>query len=296
MSVKEAGRAALLEASTHPEAGARSGGALVIVGGREDRTGDKRVLREILRRAGDRRVVVATVASRLKDELWTEYEKAFRDLGAANVAHLSIESRDEATGGKHVELIVGAGCVFFTGGDQLLITSKLGGTPVARAIAEMHRGGGIIAGTSAGASVMSETMLIAGRGEESPKVGRNVRMAPGLGFVRGVVVDQHFAERGRIGRLLAAVAHNPQNIGVGIDEDTAVLFEEERRFSVIGSGAVTIVDARGMTYTNLCADGEDRAMSLFDVRLHVLGDGDELDLVSGRPFAGSAASEDERYD
>ncbi|UQA63936.1 cyanophycinase [Polyangium aurulentum] len=285
------------DASTHPDAGARRGGALVIVGGHEDRTGDKRVLREILRRAGGRRVVVATVASGVKDELWAEYDEAFRDLGAADVAHLSIESRDEAMRGPCVEMITGAGCVFFTGGDQLLITSKLGGTPVARAIAEMHGEGGVIAGTSAGASVMSETMLISGRGEESPKVGNAVRMAPGLGFVRGVVVDQHFAERGRIGRLLAAVAHNPQNIGVGIDEDTAVIFEEEQRFSVFGSGAVTIVDARAMTYTNLCSVGsdcDDRAMSFFDVRLHVLGEGDVLDLVSGRPSARGAGSEEER--
>jgi cyanophycinase len=276
-------------AAAHPDAGARTGGALIIVGGHEDRTGDKRILGEVLRRAAGRRVVVATVASEVKGELWTEYECAFRDLGAIDIAHLGIESRDEATEDKHLALLEGAGCVFFTGGDQLKITSKLGGTPVARKIAEIHSGGGVIAGTSAGASVMSETMLIAGRGEESPKVGANVRMAPGLGFVRGVVVDQHFAERGRIGRLLAAVAHNPQNIGVGIDEDTAVIFEEERLFSVVGSGAVTIVDARGMTHTNLCASGECGTISLFDVRLHLLGDGDVFDLASGRPRARSGA-------
>jgi len=274
------------EAGVHPDAGARAGGALVIVGGHEDRKGEKRILREILRRAGSRRVVIATLASKVKDELWAEYERAFRDLQAEDVVHLAIESREEASDARHLERLDGAGCVFFTGGDQLKITSKLGGTPVAHAIARIHRQGGVIAGTSAGASVMSETMLVSGHGEESPKVRGALRMAPGLGFVRGVVVDQHFAERGRLGRLLAAVAHNPQNLGVGIDEDTAVIFEEERRFSVLGAGSVTIVDARGMTYTNLCADDDDRAMSLFDVRLHMLGEGDELDLASGRPSVG----------
>lgn len=127
--------------------------------------------------------------------------------------------------------------MFFSGGDQLRISSQIGDTPVEERVREIHERGGLVAGTSAGASVMSETMLVKGTSGESHKIG-DLHMAPGLGLVRDVIIDQHFAERGRFGRLFGAVAHNPRELGLGIDEDTAIVVEGER-FEVIGKVAST---------------------------------------------------------
>ena len=160
--------------------------------------------------------------------------------------------------------------IFFTGGDQLRITTKLGGTPIADAIFAIYKNGGTVAGTSAGASVMGKTMLVGGENTESHKVG-NWMMAPGLGFVEEMLVDQHFAQRGRIGRLLGAVALNPGILGIGIDEDTAIVIEGDS-FKVIGSNAVYVVDGHNVSYTNICEAAADRTMSMHDVRLHILAE------------------------
>ncbi|KYF78802.1 cyanophycinase [Sorangium cellulosum] len=262
------------------------GGALVLIGGHEDKEGEREILRDVVARAGGRPIVVATVASDVAGELWVEYERVFRALGAAEVAHLDIAQRGDAGEARWLGMLEGAGCVFFTGGDQLKITSKLGGSRIADAICAVYRRGGTIAGTSAGASVMSETMLVGGAGEESARVRGAVRMAPGLGLVRDLLVDQHFAQRGRLGRLLGAVAHNPRLLGIGIDEDTAAAIEPDRRLRALGTGAVYVVDGRNLSHTNIGEEEGDRVLSLFDVRLHVLSAGDSLDLESGRPAPG----------
>ncbi|HEY0436351.1 MAG TPA: cyanophycinase, partial [Phenylobacterium sp.] len=172
--------------------------------------------------------------------------------------------------------------VFFSGGDQLRIASQIGDTPIERKVRQIHQAGGVIAGTSAGASVMSETMLVGGSNSESHRIG-DLNMAPGLGLIRDAIIDQHFAERGRIGRLLGAVAHNPRILGVGIDEDTATLWEEGR-FTVLGSGAVYVVDAEGVTQSNIAEARSASALSLHDVRLHVLASGDGFDLERRAPL------------
>ena len=256
--------------------------ALIVIGGHEDRDGDRVILREVARRVGSGVLVVATVASEVPDELWQRYERCFRSLGVAHLRHLDVASREEATNPAKVETLRGAAGVFFTGGDQLRITSQIGDTPVYQGIRAIYENGGVICGTSAGASVMTETMLVSGNGDESHRVGGALRLAPGLGLLPDVIVDQHFAERGRLGRLLGAVAQNPRIVGIGIDEDTAIVVERGR-FRVIGSGAVYVVDGRHTTYSNLTSEEPDRAMSVFDVKLHVLSQGDVLDLRTRRP-------------
>jgi cyanophycinase len=129
--------------------------------------------------------------------------------------------------------------------------------------------------------MMSETMLVKGTSGESHKIG-DLHMAPGLGFVRDVIIDQHFAERGRFGRLFGAVAHNPRELGIGIDEDTALVLQGDR-FQVIGSGCVYVVDGAGVTHSNIAEARPDRALSMYDVRLHVLSSGDAFDIVRRRP-------------
>jgi cyanophycinase len=172
--------------------------------------------------------------------------------------------------------------VFFTGGDQVRITSVIGGTPLCDQIMRGFRRGATIAGTSAGASVMSEMMLVPGDRFESHTVRDSLAMAPGLGLVADMIIDQHFAARGRLSRLMGAVAQNPRALGVGVDEDTAFVIHHGH-CQVVGAGAVYIVDANASSSSNLSEADADKTMSLFDVRLHVLSSTDTFDLKARRP-------------
>lgn len=208
-------------------------------------------------------LAVATVATRLAGELWAEYQRVFHALGVKDLVHLAVENREEAVADDKVHVLDNADVIFFTGGDQLKITSKLGGTRIHDRIREIYTSGGTIAGTSAGASVLSETMLVSGPGNETNRLGQDLFMAPGLGFAKDMIIDQHFAEPGRIGRLLGAVARNPRLLGVGIDEDTAIVMDGKEQFQVIGSGGVYILDGHGVNFTNLSEEESGRAMSIF---------------------------------
>ncbi len=256
----------------------RSLGTLIIIGGHEDKEGDKLILREVARHVGDGKLVVATVASQLPEQMWEDYEKIFRRLGVRHVWHLDIRSREDGKSDRAQRVLEGATAVFFTGGDQLKITSQLGDTPVYQRLVEIYtEQGGLIAGTSAGASMMSETMVVSGGASGSPKVGETVRMAPGVGLFRGSVIDQHFAERGRVSRLIGAVAQNPRMLGIGIDEDTAIRVADGK-FTVLGAGGVYVADGSHVSYSNLAEESSDRTLSVFGVRLHLLSQGDEFDL------------------
>jgi cyanophycinase len=265
----------------------KGGGTLIAIGGHEDRKGEKVILREVARRVGAGPLVISTVASEEPDGLFEEYRKAFRDLGVKDVVALDIEVRADALPEEAAASLAKARGVFFTGGDQLKMTSQIGDTAVFRAIQRMHREGGVVAGTSAGASVLCETMLVSGAEDESAQVGELVRMAPGLGLASGVLIDQHFAERGRLGRLVGGVAENPKTVGIGIDEDTAVVLKGDG-FTVIGQGAVYVIDASGVTASNITEGTEGETLSVFDVRLHVLAAGDRFDLGKRRPSRGKA--------
>ncbi|MGZ9098354.1 MAG: cyanophycinase [Brevundimonas sp.] len=259
-------------------------GPLIIIGGHEDKDGERVILKEVARHLAGGKLVIATVASHEPEGYFESYRKAFAAIGVTDLAELYVEDRAESLGGPALETLEGAAGVFFSGGDQLRISSQIGDTPLERRIRALHESGGLIAGTSAGASAMSETMLVKGASSESYRIGE-LHMAPGLGLVRDVIIDQHFAERGRYGRLLGAVAHNPRLLGVGIDEDTAIVVTG-RRFKVIGSGAAYVVDGEGATHSNIAEAGADLALSMFDVRMHVLSSGDRFDLDQREPSAG----------
>lgn len=262
---------------------------LVVIGGREDKEGDRAILREVAELARGGALVVTAVASEQPDAHWAEYAPLFRALGVRDVRRLDVRTRADAVRPENIALFEGATAVFFTGGDQLKITSQIGDTPVYRCIRDLYERGGTICGTSAGASVMSATMLVAGGSDASHRIGESLRMAPGIGLLPDLIIDQHFAERGRIGRLLGAVAQNPRLLGVGIDEDTAIVVRRGR-FRVLGAGAVYVLDGRGTTYTNLTVDATDRVLSVHDVKLHVLSDGDAYSLTRRRPGRTSAAA------
>ncbi len=258
-------------------------GPLVIIGGHEDKTGERRILAEVARHLQGGRLVVATVASHQPEGYFDGYREAFGALGVTDLAELYVNQRSEALDPDKLRAFEGATGVFFSGGDQLRICSQLGDTPIEERVREIHAAGGVVAGTSAGASAMSDTMLVKGSSRETHRIG-DLHLAPGLGLVRDVIIDQHFAERGRIGRLLGAVAQNPRELGLGIDEDTAVVLRGHR-FTVIGSGGVYVVDGGGVTRSNIAEAETDRALSIHHVRLHVLCDGDGFDLHSRQPGA-----------
>jgi cyanophycinase len=272
---------------THPvKAASATKGTLFIIGGREDKKQTRAILRAFAERVATGKLVVATLATEYPGETWEQYKRVFHSMGVENVSHLTIERRDEEAEEESLRLIEGAVAIFFTGGDQLKITAKLGGTRLSERIEQIFLQGGIIAGTSAGAAAMSEIMLISGGSNHLHTVRDAFQMVPGLGFIKNVIIDQHFSERGRIRRLLGAVAQNPRMVGIGIDEDTAIVVNADESFRVIGSGAVYVADGRELTHTNISENSLDRTMSVFNIKLHILSEQDSYDLKTHQPVTG----------
>lgn len=247
-------------------------GHLVIIGGAEDRTGDKEILARVVALSGgrDAHMVVLTTASSFGPELEQIYEQAFRECGAKRVTTLHIHDRVDANDPAIAQIVLEATGIFMTGGDQSRLASILGGSEVGKA---MHRAfkrrGACIAGTSAGASAQSEHMVAGGRKGVHPKKGM-LNLVPGLGLLNRVIIDQHFSQRHRLGRLLSIVAQNPFLLGVGIDEDTAIVVSPDTDLEVIGAGAVTIVDARQMTYTNVNEVKKGETLAMTNIQFHLL--------------------------
>jgi cyanophycinase len=258
---------------------------LLIVGGAERYgPGGTEILRRFVDLAGGRaaELIVIATASAEPAILEAEYAALFTRLGAARVRALRLENRAQANEPAVVEALASATGVFFTGGDQLRITTVLGGTRTDSALQVLVQTGAIVlGGTSAGAAMMSGTMILGGDG---PGVTRAcVRTGPGLEFLPGVVIDMHFAERGRLNRLLSAVALYPHELGLGIDEDTAILAEGDG-FEVLGSGSVTVVDAGAATDIRVPAEGP---IAIIGARVHLLAAGSRFELSGRRPAIGA---------
>jgi len=269
-------------------------GTLIIIGGHEDKEGDCIILKEVAKFVRGGHLVLATIASEEPEDYFKEYKRAFAELGIKDLTHLYITDRAESSDEKKLKLLDDVGGVFFSGGDQLRISSQVGDTPFETRIHEIYKSGGVIAGTSAGAAVMSEIMLIRGTNAESHRIG-DLHMAAGLRLLRDVIIDQHFAERGRIGRLLGAVSLNPRILGIGIDENTAIIVRD-REFYVLGDGAVYVIDGASVTHSNV-AEGEDkRALSISDVHLHVLSSGDHFNLNTRRPLVAGNIEKSHKLD
>jgi cyanophycinase len=261
----------------------RKNRTLIAIGGHEDKETSNEILREVARHVGKGKLVVATVATGHPTETFAEYRDIFERLGVEHLEHLKVEARLDGSDPARVELLEKAKGIFFTGGDQLRISSQIGDTPVFQTIERLYRQGAVVAGTSSGAAVLCETMITDGDDDRSHRQGSLLRLAPGLGLIGGVIIDMHFAERGRIGRLIGAVAQNPRIIGIGIDENTAVVIRNESTFTVLGKGAVYVVDGQTVTDSNLSKDREEETLAIFDLKLHLLAQGDEFDLAARRP-------------
>ncbi|MDP4087894.1 MAG: cyanophycinase [Bacillota bacterium] len=260
-------------------------GSLIIIGGAEDKNGEKDILKEVSSRLDkeEDELVIATVATSSPAEVGAQYRNIFEALGVKKVHVLNVNCREDACFQDNIDMVDRASLVFFTGGDQLKITSMLGGTPLYNGFLKGYKDGCIYVGTSAGASVMSDIMVVEGPDEESPKKC-TLKMAPGLGLIRGVIIDQHFAQRGRLGRLLVGVAENPQSLGIGIDEDTAIMVDRKGTFQVVGSGAVYVLDGSTISRTNVSEQFQNEILSIFNVRMHVLKSGDRFDLNLRTPY------------
>lgn len=260
-------------------------GNLIIIGGAEDKEGKKEILKIVCNSINKEKdtLLVATIATEYPKEVAQKYKKVFSELGVKNIKVLDISNRTEAFKEENSKLIKEASLIFFTGGDQLRITSLIGGTPVYDCLKESCEKGVFIVGTSAGASVMSDTMIVQGKDDESPRKC-TLKMSPGLGLISNVIIDQHFAQRGRIGRLLAGIAQNPEVLGIGIDENTAIIVEKSGIVEVIGEGAVYFIDGSTITYTNVSELYCDEILSMHNVRLHILTDGNKFDLIKKSPF------------
>jgi len=252
---------------------------LIIIGGAEDKTGESNILEYITECAGRENgyIVIITTAAEKSQQVYEAYEMVFRKFGVEKINLLDIKNRQQANTADNAKQLSDATCVFFTGGDQLRITSILGGTKVHEALEQACSNGVIIAGTSAGAAAMSSTMIIGGNGND-PARKCSLSMAPGLSLIEGAIIDQHFHQRGRIGRLLCAVASNPSVLGIGIDEDTAIHVSKDGIFKVIGNNTVTIIDGNNINMTNVSELYPDELLAVSGAVIHVVTEGYIFDM------------------
>ncbi len=253
-------------------------GHVIVIGGAEDKVRERIILSRFVALAGgqDARIAVISSASSLGPLAGEMYRKVFTELGAAHVTPIHATTRTQANDEESARAVQDSTGVFLTGGNKLRLSSTIGGTAIAQAIGERHRHGSVVAGTSAGASAMSSHMVAFGASGGTPKQ-RMVQMAAGLGILPGVIVDQHFQQRNRLGRLLATIAQNPALLGMGIDEDTAAVVSPDMTMEVIGRRSITIVDG-SESETDAWEVRAHRPIMISNVVLHSLPVGYRFDL------------------
>ncbi|HEX4661340.1 MAG TPA: cyanophycinase [Streptosporangiaceae bacterium] len=264
----------------------RHPGRLLIIGGAEDRCRGAGLLERFVALSGGdmARIVLVTTATGRPDQVHADYDRAFRSLGADRTTELRLRGRSDADGDDAAKLLQDATGVFFSGGDQsrlrTLVGSRANDILRDRLSADDDL---VIAGTSAGATALGRTMILGGEGPDVSAAA--VRTGPGLGLVPKVLIDMHFGERGRLPRLLSAVALDPDQLGVGIDEKTGILVQGSS-FDVLGNGVATVVDAKHSTVVHAAGEGD--PITLFDVRLHLLPAGSIFDIATREAAIGPA--------
>ena len=264
------------------------GGHLLVIGGAEDKYNERRILRKFLeltgKDGGETQVLIVPVASDFPEFAADVYVQAFRRLGIAHPRVLRATSRQDVFDADADALFDGVDGVFITGGDQMRLVSLLGGTKFAQKLREkVAETNVVLAGTSAGAAGMSTSMIVRGEATSHPHKN-SVKLSPGLGFLKNIIIDQHFTERGRISRLITAVAYNPYNLGIGIDENTAIILDNEGVLEVFGAGGVTVVDGTEITYNEIAEVDDHESFSICGVKLHILGNGLIYDYFGRTPM------------
>jgi len=255
-------------------------GYVIPIGGAEDKTGDVQILKRFAQLCGRRRarIVILPTASQL-DDTGHRYAKLFRDLDVREAWHVDIETRQDCERKEFLEELQRADGIFLTGGNQLRLSTTIGGTPVDSAIRHLCSAGRHVAGTSAGAAYLCQHMIAFGDEGHTPRAG-SVQVVAGLGLTRRVIIDQHFRQRDRIGRLLTAIAYNPYPIGLGLDEDTAAFIGPDNVVEVEGSGMLTVLDAHDVEFDNIANAEKGDLVSLIGVRLHLLTRGATYSLLT----------------
>jgi len=269
--------------SNHSDNASR--GYIIPIGGAEEKFHNPEILDRFVEICGGKsaRIAIIPTASELEDT-GRNYEKLFRKLGIKHARVLQMLTREDCQCQNFLDYIDGSQGVFMTGGNQLRLSTTLGGTPVAQLIRRRNVAGMHVAGTSAGAAFMPEHM-IAGGNEGSTPSPDMVTMAPGLGLTNSFIIDQHFRERDRLGRLLTALAYNPFAVGIGLDEDTAAFIRPGDSLEVVGSGGITIIDPTHLSYSSMDTARRGEPVSLIDVKLHILIAGGRFDIASREAFA-----------
>jgi cyanophycinase len=262
------------------------GGHLVIIGGAEDKYNERRLLRKFVALAGESeaRILIVPVASDYPEFSADVYTQTFRNLGLQQVKVLRATSRQAVIDADAESLLRDVTGVFISGGDQMRLVSMLGGTEFARLLEDRVRHSPLVlAGSSAGAAGMSATMIVRGDATSHPNKS-SIRLSPGLGILQNVIIDQHFTERGRLSRLVTAVSYNPRQLGIGIDENTAVIISNDGTLEVHGHGTVTIVDGSHITYNDIAEVEDSQPFAVAGLQLHILRDGLRYDFAHRAPL------------
>ncbi len=262
-------------------------GWIIPIGGAEEKENSPEILNRFVQLCGGKNAHIAVIAtaSRLEDT-GTRYEQIFGGLGAGQVNAITFDTRRDCEEPGRLKQLANANGVFFTGGNQLRLSTVIGGTSVAKEIRRLNATGVHVAGTSAGAAFISEHMIAFGAEGSSPKAGQ-ARLAPGLGLTNRFIIDQHFRQRDRLGRLLSALAYNPFAIGLGLDEDTAAFIGPDNNIEVEGSGGITIVDASGIEFSSMDSTDEGKVVCMLGLQLHILVAGATFNLHTRQASAGS---------
>ncbi|MFT5700385.1 MAG: cyanophycinase [Desulforhopalus sp.] len=258
-------------------------GRLIAIGGNEDKVNELLVLTRVVQEVCKKNFTVAvlTTASEEPELRGKEYHKVFSTLGSSSINILNISSREQANDENLIQSIEEADLIFLGGGDQLRLTTILGGSRVLQAIHHRLEAGALIAGTSAGAAVFSDTMIYEGKSEEGLLKGKVLTTA-GFGFVEKIIFDTHFVTRGRIGRLVQIVTTNPTCIGVGIGEDSGVILKGDGTLETIGTGQVIIVDGSDIGHSNIIDIKPGEPIAVENIRIHSLVNGYGYDFGNRR--------------
>ncbi len=264
-------------------------GWIIPIGGGDKKVRSSTILQRLVELSGgaDARMVIIPTASQL-DTAGQRTQDVFRELGVSDIEIVDLETRADCEDPKFLDKLNAATGVFVTGGNQLRLTTTIGGTSAAKALRAGNARGVHIAGTSAGAAFVCEHMIAIGKSGGTPKRGM-ASLSPGLGLTNRVIVDQHFRERDRLGRLLTALAYNPFATGVGVDEDTAAFIGPDDVIEVFGSGGLTVVDPSGIEFSSMADANMGAAVGLIGVKLHILLAGDRYDLNSRQAFPSGSA-------
>ncbi len=262
-------------------------GFIIPIGGAESKIRNPHILHRFVDLCGGSRARIAIIptASELEDT-GSRYRRIFRKLGVDRARILDLESRIDCESEKYLEVLERSDGVFMTGGNQLRLSTILGGTPIARKIRARSAQGMHVAGTSAGAAFVPEHMIAGGETGSTPRADM-VQLAPGLGLTNRFIIDQHFRQRDRLGRLITALAYNPFVVGVGLDEDTAVFIGPDDTLEVVGSGGITIVDPGELEHSTMDSAHRHNPVSVIGLRLHILVEGGVYDIATRKARLGN---------